>query len=760
MPLLKNNFLSKKIKRKETLKRMIINIIPIKTSSKNNESKTEINIPNKILANQETLKCYTSEEMKKEHRYLSYRSKIDKLFGDNSLETLNEEKVINKFEVTLKVWKEDDIKTNNLLSNKQYTELQRYGDVKLLTLFSNRKEIKEIDVLISEQDAKILERCTTRMNVYLDDNCDELKQKKTSEFNSIFKTIITEYRELEKKKKTIITDQIEKILLHLFNDKLTEITGINIGNIKHCPIPSEDKIHGDNEITIENKVTPKIIPITPIKPIITEPIIRKTTITWNSKNNSSTPKNNPSSPVEEIPVAMAPIGFTLKDIIYNIPQIYKDNTNDTLLKIIFDLNSSHREHAELYVSMRQNLVKVTDIKEYTTYIYNIEKRLWCKGNLASLTDDICNCLSILTEKVNFFIDKTTEFIKKTSSDNQIKYLEYLDKLKNTFIKMLKLTGSSGHAKAVAVLAKVKMYDKTMLNDMFDVTDEKLEEELTQKEIDEYNDLMDKFDKEAKERGEKADKIYEERDKNYKLLKRKVSEPNLSKEQKIALTIELAKGCISNNLEYLIRNHASTLNLAKAELDKLIKECEPYFTREDTRQKKEEKEKQDIKDWWNKQIENKKKEKHKRTVKFIDKLDANPYIVSIRGGKVITITKEKIEVRDRRKEDYCTFEISTEWDRYADQSIIDQLFDDIFLGDRRLVKFMQLVLGSYLIGRPIKYFFIFHSRHPHSSKSLIMGIMEKLFEQYHLVAHDSVYIQTKTSNDKGSDPFQTEQKLKR
>jgi len=123
--------------------------------------------------------------------------------------------------------------------------------------------------------------------------------------------------------------------------------------------------------------------------------------------------------------------------------------------------------------------------------------------------------------------------------------------------------------------------------------------------------------------------------------------------------------------------------------------------------------------------------------FIDKLDSNPDLLALMDGQVINLRTG--EVRDRAQEDYCTFACRVRYDPNARSKDIDDFLDNITLGRRDLLGFLQGLFGLALTGYThTQQLYILYGGGA-NGKSTLMQFMERILGLYAVQADKEVFI---------------------
>lgn len=127
--------------------------------------------------------------------------------------------------------------------------------------------------------------------------------------------------------------------------------------------------------------------------------------------------------------------------------------------------------------------------------------------------------------------------------------------------------------------------------------------------------------------------------------------------------------------------------------------------------------------------------------FYDKLESNIYILAFKGGKIVDLRTKKI--RDRTRDDYCTYEIPIIYKENYHNPISEKFFDDIMLGDIEKIKYLQLVLGSCITGDiSLRQIFMFIGSEAQNGKSTLFLIMNAILGNYFVSVEQSVFLESK------------------
>jgi putative DNA primase/helicase len=131
--------------------------------------------------------------------------------------------------------------------------------------------------------------------------------------------------------------------------------------------------------------------------------------------------------------------------------------------------------------------------------------------------------------------------------------------------------------------------------------------------------------------------------------------------------------------------------------------------------------------------------------FHQKVDRASHLLPIKHGMVVDLRTG--QVRDRRKDDYFSFECPVSMAN-AEDPAVKQFFSDIMLGDLTKVDFLQYVLGACLTGEMVRYYFILHGI-GRNGKSAVLDLMKAILcNACHSVSHD-VFVRNPKSPNTGA-----------
>ena len=133
----------------------------------------------------------------------------------------------------------------------------------------------------------------------------------------------------------------------------------------------------------------------------------------------------------------------------------------------------------------------------------------------------------------------------------------------------------------------------------------------------------------------------------------------------------------------------------------------------------------------------------------EKLINPPYFIAVKGKKLLNLKTGQL--KNREMTDYCTKEISVEYNPDAKSTLFDKFIQDITLGDKEAIIFLQTVLGYSIIGNGNEgKMFILHGDSS-AGKTTLARLLKILFEDYFATLNNSVIIKTGKKND-DPDPF--------
>jgi hypothetical protein len=137
----------------------------------------------------------------------------------------------------------------------------------------------------------------------------------------------------------------------------------------------------------------------------------------------------------------------------------------------------------------------------------------------------------------------------------------------------------------------------------------------------------------------------------------------------------------------------------------------------------------------------------KSYKFEGSFDSSIDEIAINGGLVLNL--RTLKSRERTRKDYFTTYMNFSWDKTTEGQIfidsfklrpqVRKFFSDICLKDKKMVKFLQYILGSCLTN-DVKHgpFFVFLGSGA-NGKSLLMYLMNKILDTAYFAVDDSIII---------------------
>lgn len=145
--------------------------------------------------------------------------------------------------------------------------------------------------------------------------------------------------------------------------------------------------------------------------------------------------------------------------------------------------------------------------------------------------------------------------------------------------------------------------------------------------------------------------------------------------------------------------------------------------------------------------------------FIDMLDNNNDILPINNGKVINLRTG--EVRERLREDYCTFICPADYNPGTTSVAIDNFLDDITLGDNDLKLFLQGILGLCLTGHThTQQMYIFYGPGGANGKTTLINMVATVLGSFFVQAHKEVFLRVNGCGAGNASPYIAELRGKR
>lgn len=132
--------------------------------------------------------------------------------------------------------------------------------------------------------------------------------------------------------------------------------------------------------------------------------------------------------------------------------------------------------------------------------------------------------------------------------------------------------------------------------------------------------------------------------------------------------------------------------------------------------------------------------------FIDKLDSDPLILSVKNGN-INLTNG--EIYSRKPSDFNSFYIDINYHQHKyDLSIIDKFFYDIMLDDKHMVDYLQKILGYSITGLTKEHLFIIMHGSGSNGKSVLVELLSDTLQKYYETMDNSVIIASKKEQSSG------------
>lgn len=133
-------------------------------------------------------------------------------------------------------------------------------------------------------------------------------------------------------------------------------------------------------------------------------------------------------------------------------------------------------------------------------------------------------------------------------------------------------------------------------------------------------------------------------------------------------------------------------------------------------------------------------------KFAENLDKNPDLLPVQKRQVVDL--RNYTARDRRKDDYFTFECPVLWNLTANTNIIAQFIDDMMIGNKVMIEFLQRFVGYLFTGsvKEKRLFLCWGSGD--NAKSTFMLLIKGVLGPLYTTVDDAVFIKG-TTNKGGS-----------
>jgi P4 family phage/plasmid primase-like protien len=114
--------------------------------------------------------------------------------------------------------------------------------------------------------------------------------------------------------------------------------------------------------------------------------------------------------------------------------------------------------------------------------------------------------------------------------------------------------------------------------------------------------------------------------------------------------------------------------------------------------------------------------------FVNKINKKMYHLPLSGGKIINLST--LEITDRKKEDYFTYECPVSFVNYNydDEKFkyVDKYFADLFCGNLQTKQCTLNIIKSSLIGKPLRYIYFMSGFNGRNGKSTLIKKLQYLF----------------------------------
>ena len=130
--------------------------------------------------------------------------------------------------------------------------------------------------------------------------------------------------------------------------------------------------------------------------------------------------------------------------------------------------------------------------------------------------------------------------------------------------------------------------------------------------------------------------------------------------------------------------------------------------------------------------------------FEKKLNSNPDILSLQGGKKINL--RTLEVSEKTANDYCTFACNVSY--VTETPNADRFFNEI-MPNKEHQEFLRKVLGWMLTGDTKARKFQTWYGNGSNGKSVVLGLLKKILNDYYVTADKAVFVKS-TFQSKGSE----------
>jgi P4 family phage/plasmid primase-like protien len=117
-------------------------------------------------------------------------------------------------------------------------------------------------------------------------------------------------------------------------------------------------------------------------------------------------------------------------------------------------------------------------------------------------------------------------------------------------------------------------------------------------------------------------------------------------------------------------------------------------------------------------------------KFVSKINKDSNFLSLKNKKKLSLIDGKIY--NKKREDYWSIELETEYDENADTTLAEELFRTTFVTEEKkeskeLVEYCQIVFGYYLTGNTNHRKFYIHNGSGSNGKSFIFNALKKILQ---------------------------------
>lgn len=132
--------------------------------------------------------------------------------------------------------------------------------------------------------------------------------------------------------------------------------------------------------------------------------------------------------------------------------------------------------------------------------------------------------------------------------------------------------------------------------------------------------------------------------------------------------------------------------------------------------------------------------------FVSKLNTKPDLIPIKHGKVIEMRrKQKYIVRDRTKEDMCSF-ICPVYIDISDEDLkkVDEFMLVFANNDKKYKRFLQKLFGYFMTGHMDRFFWCFWGGGS-NGKSAVFNLLRKVTGRFYVAASKDVFIKSDNEN---------------